>query len=368
MSKRTLRVVLGLGMLLVVAPVVSAQTDDISDLTGKATFSADEQDRLQKAIDGVLDRVVAGTDNRLVDAARKQLIDMVQSSRSTEEFKALAAKLIVKQATAKMANPILVYKNRLALAIVIAQMQEPDSVSLLLRLLGGEGPEGERYAGVRYWAAKGLAGKAVSEAIVQGRAPEPMRKVLADLEKVLMREKDGICVGAMLEAVAALGTDAATDVMIRAAADKARTLNLGNRDAAESMRAAVVILEGVYRNDIRPISEVKQPIVGVMAQILAQTPPHGDGLTLIAAINEALGRLTGETTGLGEAVAKCRDQANRLEPKVIDGVWLEQLNWIETLLRLDKQGKKELRLKQRPVLLDWSPAKSAEVAAKSVNR
>jgi len=353
----------GLVVLLAVAPCVSAQTDNIVDLTGKKAFTSDDQGRLDKAVAGLLDTLVTGTDNRLVDAARKQLVDMAQSGNATAEFRQLAAKTIVRQAGAKMSNPILVYKNRLALTIVVAQVQDADAVPLLLKLMGGEGADGERYAGVRYWAAKGLAGKAVSEAIVQGRAPESIRRVLGDLEKALMREKDGICVGAMVEAVAALGTDAATDLLTRVSAEKAKTLNLADHDIAEAMRVAVATLDLAYKNDIRPIPDAKQPIVAAMAQILARTPPHGDGLLLIAAIDDTLARLTGETTGLSQAVAAGRGQSGRLDAKAIDGVWLEQLNWIEILLRLDKPGKKELRLKQRPVLLDWSPAKSAEVAS-----
>jgi len=368
MSKRTMGYAWSLVALLAVAPCVSAQTDNIVDLTGKTAFTSDDQNRLDQAVAALLDTLVAGTDSRLVDAARKQLVALAQSANGTAEFRQLAAKTIVKQAGVKMSNPILVYKNRLALTIVLAQIQEADAVPLLLKLMVGEGADGERYAGVRYWAAKGLAGKAVSEAIVQGRAPESIRRVLADLEKALIREKDGICLGAMIEAVAALGTDAASDLLIRVSSEKAKTLNLADHDIAEAMRVAVTMLDLAYKNDIRPIPDAKQPIVAAMAQILARTPPHSDGLLLISAIDETLARLTGETTGLSQAVTDVRGRPGRPDARAIDGVWLEQLNWIEILLRLDKPGKKELRIKQRPVLLDWSPAKSAEVASSGGTR
>jgi hypothetical protein len=88
-------------------------------------------------------------------------------------------------------------------------------------------------------------------------------------------------------------------------------------------------------------------------------------LELIALVDQALSRLTSETTPLGEAVRKLQAQGKSTEPKMVDLVWVEQLNWIESLLKLSKPENKDLRLTQRPEYLNWSPAKSTEVARKA---
>ena len=82
-------------------------------------------------------------------------------------------------------------------------------------------------------------------------------------------------------------------------------------------------------------------------------------------VDQTLSRLTSETTTLGEAVRKLQGQGKSTEPKTVDLVWVEQLNWIESLLKLSKPENKDLRLTQRPEFIDWSPANSTEVARKA---
>ena len=273
---------------MLAASSVLGQADDLTDLMGKTAFTTEDEDRIVAAIKPDLDRLVAGTDNRL------------------------------------------------AVAIVVSKMQNPESVPLLLKLLLGEGQEGELYPSVRYWAAKGLAGPKVSAAILGGTSASLRREVLEALDKALAREQDAICVGAMLSVADAMGTDQAVDLLIRTTAEKARRLDLGGGDAIETMKQAVVALESAYRRDIRPMAKAKQQIVATLAQVLAQVPPHGDGLELITLVDQILSRLTSETTTLGEAVRELRAQGKSTKPKMVDLVWVEQLNWIESLLKLSK--------------------------------
>ncbi|NIA21827.1 MAG: hypothetical protein GWP05_07665, partial [Anaerolineaceae bacterium] len=340
------------------------QTEDLSDQMGKTAFTAEDEAHIAKVVKPLLDSLVAGTDNRQVKGARSQLIGLTTNTRATVEFRTVAARIIVVQLQKRLKAPVLVHKNRLAAAIVVSRMQNPESVPLLLKLLVGEGPQGERYASVRYWAAKGLAGKKVHEAILRNN-PLPLRKVLEALDRAITRETDAICVGAMLKVAAVLKTDQAVDLLIKATAAKARSLDLGNSDAVDTMKQAVVALEDAYRRDIRKMAEAKQPIIAALAQVLAQTPPHGSGLELITVVDGVLARLTSQTTPLGEKVRELQGQGVRIQPKTVDLVWVEQLNWIESLLKPGKPENKDLRLKQRPVYLDWSPAKSAEVARKA---
>ena len=364
MSKRTFVLALCGAVVMISASSALGQTDDLTDLMGKADFTAEDEARIAKAIKPLLDRLVAGTDSRLVKGARSQLIGLTTNTRATVEFRTVTAKIIVVQLQKRLNAPVLVHKNRLAVAIVVSRMQNPESVPVLLKLLVGEGSQGERYASVRYWAAKGLAGKKVSEAILRNN-PLPLRKVLAALDQAITREKDAICVGAILKVDKVLGTDQAVDLLVKATAAKATSLDLGNSDAIATMKQAVVALEEAYRRDIRKMAEAKQPIIAALAQVLAQTPPHGNGLELITVVDAVLARLTSRTTPLGEKVRKLQGQGVRIQPKTVDLVWVEQLNWIESLLKPSKPENKDLRLKQRPVYLDWSPAKSAEVARKA---
>ena len=364
MSKRTLAFALCGAALMIAASSALGQTDDLTDLMVKASFSAEDEAKIVTAIKPVLDRLVAGTDSRLVNGARSQLIALTTDRRATVEFHALAARLIVTELQSLLTKPIVVHKNRLAAAIVVSSMQNPESVPLLLKLLAGEGTQGERYPSVRYWAAKGLAGGKVSAAILRNN-PVPLRKVMASLEEALEREEDAICVGAMLKVAEVLGTDQAVDLLIKATAEKAKSLDLGDADAVDAMKQATAALEAAYLRDIRAMAEAKQPIIATLAQVLAQTPPHSDGLELINVVDRTLSRLTSETTVLGETVRKLQGQGTRIDPKTVDLVWVEQLNWTEFLLKLSKPENKDLKLKQRPEYLDWSSAKSAEVARKA---
>jgi len=365
MSKRTLAFVLCVAAVMIAASSALGQTDDLTGLMVKTSFTAEDEARIVTAIKPLLARLVAGTDNRLVNGARSQLIVLTTDRRATVEFHALAARLIATQLQNLLTKPIVVHKNRLAVAIVVSRMQNSESVPLLLKLLVGEGTQGERYPSVRYWAAKGLAGKKVSAAILRNN-PVPLRKVMASLEQALGREKDAICVGAMLKVAEVLGTDQAVDLLIKATAEKAKSLDLGETDAVDAMKQATAALEAAYQRDIRAMAQAKQPIVATLAQVLAQTPPHGGGLELITVVDQTLSRLTSETTGLGETVRKLQGQKGaRTDSQTVDLVWVEQLNWIEFLLKLSKPENKDLRLKQRPEYLNWSPAKSAEVARKA---
>jgi len=365
MAKRMLVVALCGAAVMIAVSGALGQTDDLTGLMGKTAFTTEDEDRIIAAIKPDFDRLVAGTDNRLVNGARSRLIRLTTDGRATVEFHAVAAKVIVGQLQKRLNDPILAHKNRLAVAIVISKMQNPESVPLLLKLLVGEGREGELYASVRYWAAKGLAGPKVSAAILGGASVSLRREVLEALDKALAREQDAICVGAMLSVADAMGTDQAVDLLIRITAEKARSLDLGGSDAIDTMKQAVVALESAYRRDIRPMAKAKQQIVATLAQVLAQVPPHGEGLELITLVDQTLSRLTSETTILGEVVRKLQDQGKNTEPKMVDLVWVEQLNWIESLLKLSKPENKDLRLTQRPEYLDWSPAKSTEVARKA---
>jgi len=364
MSKRTFVLAICGVAVMISASRALGQTDDLTDLMGKTAFTAEDEARIAKGIKPLLDRLVAGTDNRLVKGARSQLIGLTTNTRATVEFRTVAAKIIVVQLQKRLNAPVLVHKNRLAVAIVVSRMQNPESVPVLLKLLVGEGSQGERYASVRYWAAKGLAGKKISEAILRNN-PLPLRKVLEALDQAITREKDAICVGAMLKVVEVLGTDQAVDLLVKATGAKAMSLDLGNSDAIGTMKQAVVALKTAYGRDIRKMAEAKQPIIAALAQVLAQTPPHGGGLELTTVVDQALSNLTNETTFLGEAVRKLQGQGARIQPKTVDLVWVEQLNWIESLLKLSKPENKDLRLKQRPAYLDWSVVKSAKVAKKA---
>lgn len=364
MSKRTFVLAICGAAVMISASSALGQTDDLSDLMGKTAFTAEDEARIVKGIKSLLDRLVTGTDNRLVKGSRSQLIGLTTNTRATVEFRTVTAKIIVVQLRKRLNAPVLVHKNRLAVAIVVSRMQNPESVPVLLKLLVGEGSQGERYPSVRYWAAKGLAGKKVSEAILRNN-PLPLRKVLETLNQAITREKDAICVGAILKVVEVLGTDQAVDLLVKATAAKARSLDLGHGDAIATMKQAVVALKSAYGRDIRKMAQAKQPIIAALAQVLAQTPPHGDGLELTTVVDQALSNLTNETTFLGKAVRKLQGQRARIQPKTVDLVWVEQLHWIESLLKLNEPENKDLRLKQRPVYLDWSPAKSAEVARKA---
>ena len=365
MSKRMRVFALCGAAVMIAASSALGQTDDLTDLTVKKTFTAEEEARTVAAIKPDIDRLVAGKDNRLVNGARRRLISLTTGGRATVEFHAVAAKLIIGQLQRRLNESILVHQNRLAVAIVISKMQNPESVPLLLKLLVGEGQEGELYPSVRYWAAKGLAGPKVSAAILGGTSVSLRREVLEALDKALAREQDAICVWAMFSVADAMGTDQAVDLLIRTTAEKARSLDLGSSDAIDTMKQAVVALESAYRRDIRPMAKAKQPIVATLAQVLAQVPPRGEGLELITLVDQTLSRLTSETTTLGEAVRKLQAQGKSTEPKMVDLVWVEQLNWIESLLKLSKPENKDLRLTRRPEYLNWSPAKSTEVARKA---
>ena len=108
----------------------------------------------------------------------------------------------------------------------------------------------------------------------------------------------------------------------------------------------------------------KQPIIAAMVQILVRTPPHsmnGGSLELLEMLDATLTKLTGEKTDLAAAIKEFRglSQLGRT-PQAIDVIFLQQLNWMETLL---KTTNKDVRLLSRPEVVKWTSKNSAEQIA-----
>ena len=358
MTRRISRVACVAVVLAMAVSAASAQTSPYAPFMGKSSFSPSDEAQMTAITDTLITDMLS-TDEGKVNRARAAMVDAVEDSRATEQFKAVAAKIIADRLGARLNNAV-VHRSRLAVAIVAAKLQTPESLALLLRLLG-EPARPEVYPSVRYWAAKGLAGERMKDIIRKESAGIPGRVVLKSVSQVLDTETQPVCVGVMFLVLDAVQTESATDVLIKAVAEKARALDLGRRDAADAMKSAVPALKEAYAREIRPAAAGKQPIVATLAQVLAQTPPHGPGLELAVAVDEALAALTNETTGLAAAVEVYEDQSRLTDPKVIDIIWLQQLNWVEVLL---KTSNKDVRLLSRPAILDWSAAKSVETVRK----
>jgi len=358
MSRRMGCVSLWMVALLVVASGVEAQTSGFGPFMGRSSFSPSDEGQITAGVETLIADMLS-TDEDKVNRARAALIDAVEDARATEEFRATAAKIIADRLGARLNNAV-VHRSRLAVAIVAARLQTPESLALLLRLLGEAGrPEG--YPSVRYWAAKGLSGERMKEIVRKEAAGIPSRVVLKSLGEATERETEPVCAGVLLLALDAVQTEAATDMLVKVVTAKARTFDLGRQDAADAMKDVIPVLKGAYNREIRPPAAGKQPIIAALAQVLARTPPHGPGLELAAVLDETLAALTNETTGLADAIKAHESQTRATDPKRIDVIWLQQLNWIEVLL---KTSNKDVRLLSRPVMLDWAPAKSVEVIRK----
>lgn len=361
MVRRTIGLAVCVAVMAVAGPIASGQTTDLTPLMQQTSFGPAEEGQIAAAIaKDITDLVGGGQDE--VNGARTRLIALAKTAGATEEFRAVVGKVIVTQLGQRM-KAALVHKNRLALTIVVARMENAESLPVLLKLLG-EGDQGEIYPSVRYWAAKALATKRMT-AIVRGGAAIPTRVVLEWVGKALARERDPICAKALFAALGTIQTEAATDLLISAVAKKARDLDLGKHDAVDAMKGAVDALKEAYAREIRPPAAGKQPIIASLVQVLVQTPPHGESLELVSLLDTTLAGLTKESTGLADAVKDLGGTARLTKPQLVDVVWLEQLNWMEVLL---KTANKDVRLLSRPEPLSWSPARSVEVVRKAAEK
>ena len=362
MKGRTTALTPGLAVLALLSMACCAQAAvDMpwwAQYMGRTQFSAEDESQMAAKLEkDHLTPLVAGRESAEVTGARTDALALTQDGRATAEFRAAVSKVVVQKLDALLPQAVA-QRNRLGVAIVVARVQNPESLPLLLKLLG-DGGSGEVYSSVRYWAAKGLAGDGVRAAILNGTVP--IRVVAAKLGEALQRETDVLCVSQLFKVLQALGTESVTDVLIDGAAAKAKSeaFDLSRREAVEAMKTAVEALRQAYD---RPPAASKQRIVATLAQILVRTPPHGDSLDLIVAIDDVLSAMTKEKTALADAVKEQRSQSRLLDPKLIDLVWLQQLNWVELLLKTDNR---QIRLAARPAALDWTPEESAKVVRKN---
>jgi hypothetical protein len=354
MTGRIILVTAALAAVLAAAPGAAGQTTDLTPLESQTTFGPGDEARIREALQKDFGLLATGRENDEVAGAKARLLDLAAKPEATLEFRTATAKIVVEELDKRLAVA-LALKNRLAVAIVVARMHNIQAAPVLLKLLGDtQNPP------VRYWAAKGLANEQVAKEIAQGRQGMNVRDVLNELRGALDNEKNALVVGALFSAVQALGTEDASDLLAEMAAKEAVVLDLSNRDGREAMKVAVDGLAAAFDRDIRPPTVGKQKIVAALVQILVRVPPCHEALDLISAINEQLTRMTGEKTGLPEAVKEEQGQWPLRDGKTADAVWLEQMNWVETLL---KSSNKDLRLKARPTCLEWTPAKSAGLVA-----
>ncbi len=356
MTGRIMVIMAGLAVVLAAASAAPGQTADLSALETQTSLSPGDEGRIREALKKDLDLVATGRENDEVSGARSRLLDVAAKAEATLEFRTAAAKVVVEELNNRL--PVaLALKNRMALAIVVAKMHNIQSGPVLVKLLGDE-----QNPPVRYWAAKGLANEQLAKEIVQGRGGMNVRDVLGSLRAALEKEQDPQIAGALFSAAPALGTEEASDMLAEMAGKEAVTLDLSKREGREALKVAVEGLGAAFDRDIRPPAVGRQKIVASLAQILVRVPPCSGSLDLLTVINEQLTRMTGEKTGLGEALKEEQAQWPLRDGKVADAVWLEEMNWVEVLL---KSGNKDLRLKGRPASLEWTPGQSAGLTGKT---
>jgi hypothetical protein len=346
----------GLAVVLVATSAAHGQTVDLSALESQTSISPGDEARIREALQKDLGLVATGRENDEVSGARSRLLDAATKPEATLEFRTAAARIVVEELDKRL--PVaLALKNRLALALVVGRMHNIQSGPVLVKLLGDT-----QYSAVRYCAAKGLADEQLAKEIVQGRQGLNVRDVLVSLRGALEKEQDPLVAGEIFAAAQALGTDEATDLQVEMAAKEALALDLSDQKNRWLMRMAVDNFGAAFDRDIRPAAVGKQKIVAALGQILVRVPPSTESLELISLINEQLSRMTGEKTVLGDAVKEEQAQTPLHDGKLADAVWLEQVNWVEVLLKI---SNKDLRLKSRPASLDWTPEKSAGLVAKA---
>lgn len=361
MSQRITSLVLSTVVLLLAASAAAAQGVDITPLRTRTTFGAAEETQIAGAIKDDIEKLVAGQADDLVAAARENLIRRAEDSTATAEFRAAVAKVTVIEIKNRL-NNVMVHRNRLGVAIVIARMQNGESLEVLLKLLG-EGKDGEIYPSVRYWAAKGLAGRAIIEAIRTGNGITiPQRTILKWVADAIDREKSPVVAAELFNVLGAVQTESSTDALVPAVAAKARQFDLSQQAAIDAMKTAATLLQEAFGRERREAAAGKQPIIAALVQILVRTPPHGPSLDLSEVLDVALAKLTGEKTGLAAAIKDFRAQsALGRTPQAIDTIYLEQLNWMETLL---KTANKDVRLLSRPQVLPWKSEQSVNEITK----
>jgi hypothetical protein len=363
MSQRIISFVVATAMVFGAASAVLAQGADLTALKTRTSFGAAEEGQIAAGIKGEVDKVITGPDDVAASDGRDKLIKLVEDTGATAEFRIAAAKVIVTEIKPRL-NLAVSHRNRLAAALVVSRMQNPESLEVLLKLLG-EGKDGEPYASVRYWAAKALAGQTLIESIRTGKGTTYAQPaVLQALSAAAKRESSPIVAAELFNVLGAIQTEAAVDVLVAVVADRARHYDLGQPAAADAMKSAVSLLQEAYGRERREASAGKQPIIAAIVQILVRTPPHslsGAGLDLLETLDAALAKLTGEKTDLVAAIKEFRglSQLGRT-PQAIDVIFLQQLNWMETLL---KTTNKDVRLLSRPEVVKWTSKDSAELLA-----
>lgn len=342
-------------LIVLVAAPAAAQTANLRPFMGQTTFSPQDQADITSALGRDLTDLAEGTSDDDVTRARNNLVDVAMDNQATEAFRTAVAEIIVRRIDARLPQ-ILTHRNRLNTAIVVARLQTPQTLPLLLKLLGEDESRQEHYPSVRYWAAQALATEQMRSVIRSESAGVPQRVSIERLSGALQRETDPIVAGALIGALATIQTEAATDALVSAVASKAVQFDLGSQEAVDAMRTATAALADAYERELRPAGEGKQPIVAALAQALVQTPPTGAGLGLIVDLDQTLTSLTGIQGELDEAVKALQGRTRPEDPKLVDLVWLHQLNWVEVLL----QREGDVRLLKRPTVLQWTPQKSAE--------
>lgn len=367
MTRRTICGAFSAVMLLAIASAATAQANSLVSMMSETSFGPAEEARIRAGLEELVNDLVTGDQDK-VNAARKRLIEVATDGRATAEFRAAAAKVITTMLAEKLPQA-LALRHRLAVAIVVARMQNPESVPVLLKLLG-EGEKGEPHAAVRYWAAKGLAGdeaggEKMKKIIREESSGVSLRVMLEKLGEALDREREPICAAALFSVVEGIETEPATDLLIDAVAKAARKFDLGQGDAADAMQAAAAGLRKAFVRERRPPGRGKQRIVSTLVQVLARTPPRLSSFGLLTQLDEALAEMTQEKTGLAAVIKECSDQVKLTEPKLIDIIWLQQLSWIEVLLKTEN---KDVRLLSRPEILEWTPENSVKVVREAAKQ
>ena len=216
MLKRCLMISASLMLVAAVALTASAQALNLAPLVGKSTFTPEETAALRGAIESDVRAIATSSRAEEVRVSRDRLVRLPGQPGATAEFRQLTARLIV-NAVEESLDTARDHRNRLALAITVARIQSPESIDILLKMLG------DRFASVRYWAARGLTTEPVVQAISRGGEGLPTtRAVLTRVQAAIEAETDPVVVETLFDLLQGVGTDLATDILVEQRSEERR--------------------------------------------------------------------------------------------------------------------------------------------------
>jgi len=317
-----------LALLLAAAPALAeAAADDLAGVRQKSTLTEGDRSLIRDYVEQTVRTMLTNTDPDRggMVAARETLLEEVRDAENSTEAYRRAFAEITLEVLKESSDLAVSQPARVNYVMTLVGLQVLETAPLLESALA-EDP----YPASRYWAAKGLA--RLAPKILQGGGPRMEGRIGETIGKVLQQGQPTPVLMQLFEVLGAFDHPRVHDALAEGTVKAAKGLDASDPLARRMVSEVIPALERAYSREVRP--EAKQALLLAYAALcthimppLDVSPPAAGYSRLMAELNAALSKITGEDVGFDST-----------DPLPLQQLAL--LEWVERLVRTKRISRR----------------------------